>query len=181
MANDDSEDQIDDTHLFRSAVTGSRRLKSNKVGPFRTRLKPVPVQRLADEKQVLQATLDPASLDQLIEQGDELLYAQAGVQHSVMKKLRRGQFAIEAELDLHRMTSEKAYVELMDFIAQCQKQHIRCVRVIHGKGYGSKDKIPVLKTKVNSWLRQWQSILAFCSARRCDGGNGAVYVLLKRL
>ncbi|MGD8783723.1 MAG: Smr/MutS family protein [Thioalkalispiraceae bacterium] len=180
-------DEIDDESrsLFRQAVSGSRRLKDDRAKPYRPRVKPVPRQRHRDEKAVLDESLAPLSLQHIIdsdiESDDYLSFAQPGVQQSVMKKLRRGQYRIEAELDLHRMTSEQALNALRDFISQCQRQHIRCVRIIHGKGLGSENKLPVLKARVNSWLRQWNAILAFCSARPCDGGNGAIYALLKRL
>lgn len=177
----DNDPNNDDTHLFRDAVRGTRRLKTTTVKPYRNRLKPVPSQSLKDEKLVIEETLEPAPFDATLEQGDELIYSRSGVQPNVMKKLRRGQLSIEAELDLHRLTSDQAYTELMDFIVRCQRQHIRCVRVIHGKGLSSKNQIPVLKNKVNKWLRQWDNVLAFCSARHFDGGNGALYVLLKRV
>jgi DNA-nicking Smr family endonuclease len=170
--------------LFRKAVSGIRRLQDDKVAPYRVRPKPVPQQRLNDESEVLDESLAPLTLDAIIDTGvdseDELCFAQSGVQQNVLRKLRRGHYRIEAELDLHRMTSLQAQEALRTFIAQCQRQQIRCVRVIHGKGLGSEDRFPVLKTRVNSWLRQWDSVLAFCSARPCDGGRGAVYVLLRR-
>lgn len=181
---DDNDIDPESRALFRDAVSGSRRLKDNRIKPYRTRTKPVPKQRLRDEQEVLAASLEPLSLEAIIEIGvdseEELSFAQSGVQTTVMRKLRRGQYTIEAELDLHKMNSEQAQEALRDFITQCQHLHIRCVRVIHGKGLGSENKIPVLKSRVNSWLRQWNNILAFCSARPCDGGNGAIYVLLRR-
>jgi len=182
----DNDPENDDKHLFRDAIKGTRRLKTNnKVKPYRERIKPVPVQSLKDEKHVILETLESSPSDACLEleqeQGDELIYSRPGVQQSVMKKLRRGQLSIEAELDLHRLTSEQAHAELMDFIVRCQRQHIRCVRIIHGKGLSSKNQIPVLKIKVNKWLRQWDNVLAFCSARPVDGGTGAVYILLKRM
>ena len=137
-----------------------------------------------DEQSVLDESLEPLSLDTIVDtkfnSEDEISFARSGVQQNVMRKLRRGLYRIEAELDLHRMTSEQAHEALRDFIVQCQYRHIRCVRIIHGKGLGSANKLPVLKSRVNSWLRQWDNILAFCSARKCDGGTGAVYVLLRR-
>ncbi len=178
--NEDNKDD-DDTDLFRNAVKGTRRLRTNTVKPYRNRIKPIPVQSLKDEKLVIEETLEPTPYELNVEQGDDLVYSRPGVQQSVMKKLKRGQFSIEAELDLHRLTSDQAHAALMDFIVRCQRQHIRCVRVIHGKGLSSKNQIPVLKSKVNKWLRQWDNVLAFCSARVCDGGNGALYILLKRL
>ncbi len=181
---DDKDIDPESRSLFRDAVSGSRRLNDDRISPFRTHIKPVPKQRISDEQDVLDASLEPLSLDAIIEAGvdseDELSFAQSGVQQTVMRKLRKGQYSIEAELDLHRMTTQQAHDALRSFIIQCQQQHIRCVRIIHGKGLGSENKIPVLKSRLNSWLRQWDNILAFCSARKCDGGTGAVYVLLRR-
>lgn len=183
MSNDNDIDP-ESRSLFRDAVAGSRRINDERISPFRTRIKPIPKQRLSDEREVLDASLAPLSLEAVIDAGvdseDELSFAQSGVQQTVLRKLRRGQYRIEAELDLHRMTSQQAHDALRDFIVQCQRQHIRCVRIIHGKGLGSENKLPVLKSRLNSWLRQWNNILAFCSARKCDGGTGAVYVLLRR-
>ena len=181
---DDKDIDPESRALFRDAVSGSRRLKDDRIKPYRTRIKPVPKQRLRDEQAALAASLEPLSLDAIIEIGvdseEQLSFAQSGVQATVMRKLRRAQYTIEAELDLHQLNSEQALEALRGFVAQCQHRHIRCVRVIHGKGLGSENKIPVLKSRVNSWLRQWNNILAFCSARPCDGGSGAIYVLLRR-
>ena len=184
--NDSDPNEIDheSRSLFRDAVSGIRRLHDDKVTPYRIRPRPVPQQRLNDENAVMDESLAPLSLEAVIDSGidseDEICFAQSGVQKNVLRKLRRGQYRIEAELDLHRMTSVQAQEALRSFISQCQRQQIRSIRVIHGKGLGSEGKLPVLKSRVNSWLRQWDSVLAFCSARPCDGGRGALYVLLRR-
>ena len=184
MSDDKNDIDPESRSLFRDAVSGSRRLKDDRIKPYRTRVKPVPKQKLADDQDVLDASLEPLSHEAIIDIGvdseEELNFAQSGVQQTVMRKLRRGQYPIEAELDLHKMITEQAHEALRDFVVQCQHRNIRCVRIIHGKGLGSENKIPVLKSRVNSWLRQWNNILAFCSARPCDGGNGAIYVLLRR-
>jgi len=177
---DASDSDDNDPDLFHHAVGAIRRLRTDKVEPHRHKLKPVPRQRLRDEQQVLLDSLAPLTDAADIEVGDELLYSRNGVQHSVMRKLRRGQYRIEAELDLHRQTTVQARESLQAFILQCRQRQLRCVRIIHGKGLGSKDQRPVLKGRVNQWLRQWDDVLAFCSARPCDGGSGATYVLLRR-
>ena len=92
-----------------------------------------------------------------------------------------GKVHIDAELDLHGLTAVRAEPILAMFLAECQQQQIRSVRIIHGKGWGSRDNRPVLKSKVNYWLRQSDAVLAFCSATIEDGGTGALYVLLKRI
>lgn len=177
---DDSKIDDDGRALFRKAMADARRLKHDKIVPHRQRARPLPVQRWRDEQAVLTESLDPTSDMHEIEVGDELLYARNGVQQSVIRKLRRGHYRIEAELDLHRMTAQQAYTALSAFIQQCKQRQLRCVRVIHGKGLGSKEKRPVLKGKVNQWLARWDDVLAFCSARPCDGGTGAAYILLRR-
>lgn len=177
---DENDSETDDNDLFRQAVAGIRPLQLDKVSPYRKRIPARPVQRLAEERAVLQESLDPLSFESELALDDESTYSRPGVQKRVMDKLRRGQYRIEAELDLHRMTSEQAYASLAQFIGECQAQHKRCIRVIHGKGLGSANNKPVLKHKVNHWLRQWDNILALCPTRRCDGGSGAVYVLLRR-
>jgi len=170
-----------DRQTFREAVGDVRPLKHNNINPHVKRPAPIPKQRIQDEQAVIQDLLsDPVDLAEL-ETGEELLFKRPGVQDSVFKKLRRGQFSIEAQLDLHRMTSIEARQAIVMFINQCQAQGVRCVRIIHGKGLGSLNKEPVLKGKVNHWLKQKDEVLAFCSARPNDGGSGAVYVLLRKI
>lgn len=110
---------------------------------------------------------------------DPLRFARPGVQHRQLQQLRRGQFHNQAELDLHGMTTTQARQALTVFIAHCQEHRLRHVRIIHGKGYGSTTDAPVLKNRVNGWLRQHPAVLAFSSAQLRDGGTGAVYVLLR--
>lgn len=172
--------EADDTSLFRQAIAGSRKLKQDKIRPHRDRVKPVPRQRIRDEQAALEESLVVPYTTEEFETGDELLYSRNGVQHNVMRKLRKGRYPIEAELDLHRLTSEQAYQAMVSFLAHCKQRRIRCVRLIHGKGLGSRQKRPVLKGKVNQWLQQRDDVLAFCSARPVDGGSGAVYVLLRK-
>ena len=102
------------------------------------------------------------------------------MQHAVVRKLRRGQFAVEAELDLHGFIVPQARTALDKFLRDARALGKRCVRVIHGKGRRSQGKLPVLKGKVNAWLRQKDDVMAFCTAVPRDGGAGAVYVLLRR-
>jgi DNA-nicking Smr family endonuclease len=172
-------EEDEDSALFRRQVSGVRPLVHHGVVPPRRRPPPVPRQTLADEAQVLRDMLsddyDPAEL----ETGDEVLYARPGLQHGLLRKLRRGQYSVRAELDLHGMTVALAHQVLAEFLTDCLRTDIRCVRIIHGKGRGSPQRQPVLKAKVGAWLRQRDEVLAFCSARPVDGGTGALYVLLK--
>jgi DNA-nicking Smr family endonuclease len=114
-----------------------------------------------------------------ISAADVLIFRRPGVQTQVIRRLRRGLIPIEDELDLHGLSRTAARDELAQFIANGRAQHQRCVRVIHGKGYRSGARGPVLKTAVDGWLRAHLDVMAFTSARAIDGGTGAVYVLLR--
>jgi DNA-nicking Smr family endonuclease len=112
--------------------------------------------------------------------GDEALsFQRAGVRTQTMRRLRRGLYPIEDELDLHGLSQSAARQQLADFIAQSRDAGCRCVRIVHGKGYRSGARGPVLKAAVNLWLRRHGDVMAFVSARGIDGGSGAVYVLLR--
>ncbi|MCG3201541.1 MAG: putative DNA endonuclease SmrA [Gammaproteobacteria bacterium] len=169
-----------DALLFRQTVGEVRPLAHDLANPPRARPAPIPQQRLLDERQVLREMASGLFDGAEIETGDELVYFRPGLQHTVMRKLRRGQYAVEAELDLHGCTVVDARAALAAFIHDAQAYGRRCVRIVHGKGYGSHGRQPVLKGKVNHWLRQIDAVLAFCSTRPAHGGTGAVYVLLKR-
>lgn len=170
-----------DWALFRDQVGPVKRLRHDRIEPQTRRPQPVPKSSRRDEQQVLSDMLsdyfEPAELDT----GEEIYYCREGLQYSVLRKLRRGQFRVGAALDLHGMSRETARKALSDFLQQARRSDTTCVRIIHGKGKRSRNKGPVLKQKLNHWLRQRDEVLAFCSARPNDGGTGAVYVLLKRL
>jgi len=108
-----------------------------------------------------------------------LSFARAGVRIQVMRRLRRGLYPVEEELDLHGLSQTAARDRLADFIVRSRDSGYRCVRIIHGKGYRSGARGPVLKTAVNLWLRRHMDVMAFVSARAIDGGAGALYVLLR--
>lgn len=177
MSTDHQDD--DERNLFRKAVGKIRPVKQDTIHPHRQHRKPVPEQTLRDQREVMESLLSDEYEPADIETGDELLYTRPGLQHSVIRKLRRGQYTIEAELDLHGATVIQAREAVNTFLKNARDQDKRVVRIIHGKGKSSEDKLPVLKGKVNSWLRQKGEVLAFCSARLNDGGTGAVYVLIK--
>lgn len=175
MSNED-----DDIRLFREAVGPVRRLDVDRAAPQRPRPSPRARQFLADERQVLTDMLSEHADSSDLQAGDALQYCRPGVQRTVFRKLRRGEYRLTAELDLHGMRVEHARQALHRFLREARHQGERCVRIIHGKGYGSRERGPVLKALVNEWLRQRDEVLAFCSARPADGGTGAVYVLLRR-
>jgi len=171
----------DDIKLFRQAIGEVDMIEYNGVELSTAKPAPVPNQSIISEQEAFnQMAKDPFDIPD-VEIGDELYFRRSGIQQQIIRKLRRGQFAIESELDLHGMTVSVAKKELNDFLNYCQSTNRRCIRIIHGKGHGSVNKIPVLKNKLNRWLQRYDSILAFCSAPAHDGGTGAVYVIIKKL
>ena len=171
----------DDGDRFETLFANVTRLPAHgRVIHPRPKLKPIPVQRLRDERAALADSLsDAITWDIGIETGDELVYRRNGLSQQTVKKLRRGHWVIQDELDLHGLTSIEARALLVEFLNACIRSGARCVRIIHGKGLRSKNREPVLKTKVANWLIQRDEVLAFCQARQADGGGGAVMVLLK--
>ncbi|BAU48555.1 DNA mismatch repair protein MutS [Sulfurifustis variabilis] len=166
--------------LFREHVGKIRPVRQDRIAPHRSKRKPVPEQSLRDAREVMGSLLSDDYDACEIETGEELFHVRPGLQHSVIRKLRRGLYAIEGELDLHGNTVPEARERLDHFIRVMRANGKRCVRIIHGKGKSSEGKMPVLKGKVNTWLRQKDEVLAFCSATPRDGGTGAAYVLLRR-
>jgi DNA-nicking Smr family endonuclease len=122
---------------------------------------------------------EAASIEEAAAGSAALSFHRAGVRIQVMRRLRRGLYPIEDELDLHGLNQSVARDRLADFIARSRDSGRRCVRIIHGKGSRSGTRGPVLKTAVNLWLRRHMDVMAFISARAIDGGTGAVYVLLR--
>jgi DNA-nicking Smr family endonuclease len=152
----------------------------NRAAIERERPPPVAEQHLRDEQQALCDTLsgdDPWEAG--LETGEELKFLRDGLAPDVLRKLRRGHWKIQRELDLHGFTAAEAAPLLSAFLARALADGVRCVRVIHGKGLGSKNGEPVLKRKVAVWLARREDILAYCQARRTEGGAGAAVVLLK--
>jgi DNA-nicking Smr family endonuclease len=171
----------EDVHLFRQEVGDAVALPpSNRAAPALPRVKPLPLQRLKDDKQVLIDSLsDPQDILDHWETGEELFFARPGVPAAALRKLRRGGWVIQAELDLHGLRSDEARLALAEFLLHCSRQDCRCVRIIHGKGLRSRNREPVLKHKLRHWLSQRDDVLAFCQARPHDGGSGAAIVLLR--
>ncbi len=167
----------EDQRAFEEAMNGVRPL------PPRERVAAPPAPPVAqfaraDQRQVLLESLlppdDPAALDT----GEELSFRRPWIREEVLRRLRRGQFAVAAETDLHGLGRHAAHEALRLFIAESVGRGLGCVRVVHGKGRGSGPRGPVLKHVVNHWLRRMEDVVAFASARPVDGGTGAVYVLL---
>ncbi len=152
----------------------------NRAQAPKSRPAPIAAQRLRDEREVLNESLsDQDAWEAGFEAGDELNFLRPSLATTTLRKLRRGHWLIQRELDLHGLTVAEARPVLVAFLNSCLHDGARCVRIIHGKGLGSKNREPVLKRKVAVWLMQRDEILAFCQARRTEGGGGAVVVLLK--
>ena len=170
----------DDKDLFRKAVSGAKPLRAgDRVNEATKKPKPKARFSRADESAVLQESLEADIDDMQSHSGDSLRFHRPHVGTRIMRKLSRGGFSVQAEIDLHGMTVAEAKPRLAEFIDGCVRDSKLCVRVVHGKGLGSGGRGPVLKQKVNRWLRRWNSVLAFVSTRQVDGGTGAIYVLLR--
>jgi DNA-nicking Smr family endonuclease len=169
-----------DTDEFRQAMRGTQPLRSDARVPVEKK-KPKPKARFskADEREVLTESLED-DIDTIEHgYGAALRFHRDHVGRRTMRKLQRGAYSVQAELDLHGMTLAEAKPRLADFIDYHASQGKYCVRIVHGKGLGSGERGPVLKNAVNRWLRKWDSVLAFVSTPQVDGGTGAVYVLLQ--
>lgn len=167
--------------LFRESMQDVKPLRpSHRVVHDSAKPPAIPVKTQADEKQVLIDMLSDAYDPVEIQPGDMLSYYRPGLQNRIIRKLRTGQYRIASELDLHGLNAREAKQRLLQFLHDTHPGQGECVRIIHGKGNRSNYKGPVIKTKINNWLRQHDRILAFHSARPVDGGTGAIYVLLRR-
>jgi DNA-nicking Smr family endonuclease len=143
-------------------------------------VEPIPRQRIADEAQALASSLsDDLDVTTLLDTDADLAFRREGIGPDVLSRLRRGHWSVQRHLDLHGMTREIARDALSQFIRHAERDGLRCVRVIHGKGNGSPGREPVLKGKVRAWLVQKSEVIAFAQASASDGGHGAVLVLLR--
>lgn len=164
--------------LFRATVGNVTEIKKDKVllTP-NTQPKPYPQVKKTDIEHRLHHGRAVQEIE-TIWQEDSMSFVANQAQYNVLKKLRRGYFHIDAEMDLHGLTSHEAKRQLLIFLHHCVEDGCRCVHIIHGKGYRSLNNMPILKNHLNMWLRQHKDVQAFCSASAKDGGTGAVLVLL---
>ena len=172
-------DDMADAAIFRDAMSDVKPIAQRARAPA-ARRKPPPraLFTAADRALVLVESLQGLDGD-FSDTGDEISFRREGVQDGVMRKLKRGEYRVEGVCDLLGLRVDEAKAALREFLAECLARRLRCVRVIHGKGKGSGPKGPVIKTAVNMILRKTAPVLAFTSARRVDGGTGAINVLLK--
>jgi DNA-nicking Smr family endonuclease len=157
---------------------------SRRAAPSTPPPAPIPRQRIADDADALAASkfgAEPAPESWEIGQEHEAgqTFVRRGVGSDVLTKLRRGQWSVQGDLDLHGHTTDEAHDALADFLDDARQRGYRCVRIVHGKGLTSPNKEPVLKGKVRRWLSHWDDVLAYCEAPRHAGGGGAVLVLLR--
>ncbi len=169
----------EDARLFRESIGQVRQIASHETASRKSPPAPNPAQFEADEAAVkdelLNSAIDPAAT----EIGEELLYLREGHSPQLLKRLRRGSFSVQDEIDLHQMDGRTARVTLDEFLAACKRRGLRCVRVVHGKGLRSGSAGPVLKQMTDRTLRRRDDVLAFASARPAQGGTGATVVLLR--
>ncbi len=168
----------DDEQAFREAVQDVRPLPPRERGPAAPRPRPVARFTRAEQLEVLRESLLPPADPAILDTGEELSFRRPWIREDILRRLRRGQYAVEAEIDLHGLGRHAAHEALREFIGEAAARGQRCVRVIHGKGRGSGPRGPVLKHVVNHWLRRMDAVVAFASARPVDGGTGAACVLL---
>lgn len=167
--------------IFELSVGPVTRLAAQQARVLHERQRPAPepLQREADERQVLlQALSDDFDVDTLLETDESLSFRRPEISQEVVRKLRRGHWSLQAQLDLHGLRRDQAREALGHFIQESARRGLRCVRVVHGKGNGSPGREPVLKARVRRWLVQKNQVLAFVQARASDGGSGALMVLL---
>jgi DNA-nicking Smr family endonuclease len=171
----------EDGRLFRDAVRETKPLAIDTVEPPRRRPRPTARFSRLDEREVLRESLEAPVHAMEIENGSALSYRHPSVNLKTLRRLARGGISVQGEIDLHGMTSAQAKECLKAFVAQAILRGHTCVRIVHGKGLRSGQRGPVLKREVDRWLRRWEPVLAFVSARQVDGGTGAVYVLLGKI
>jgi len=172
--------------LFAEAMSGVTPMDARDDSlPPEPKLKAAPSREEREEAEVMQALRDLVEGESplAIHQTDEAIEgAVDGLDGRIMDKLRRGEFSVQDHLDLHGFTRDEARLKVEAFLLNAIAQGKRCVLIIHGRGHGSKDRIPVLKNALKSWLQRRalsKKILAFSTAQPFDGGAGAVYVLLR--
>lgn len=168
-----------DRELFREAVGAVRPMRDNHLHHPHPPPKPGLLEPHSSLPDLFEEVLRDLPENYELQPGDVLSYARPGTSRQILRRLRRGQFRIDAELDLHGLNLRDARRSLLEFLHEHHRKRLGCVRIIHGKGWRSGNQGPVLKPAVNEWLRQLDEVLAFVSARPADGGTGALYVLLR--
>lgn len=167
-------------HLFVRAVGAVKPIPAKaRVLNLGKRPEPRPLQQdLDDQAALLESMSDEFDVSTLLDVDDQLSFRRPGIGTDITRKLRKGEWSLQGQLDLHGLRSDEAREALGQFVRDAKRMGWRCVRVVHGKGLGSPGKEPVLKSKVQRWLVQKNEVLAFVQAKPSDGGAGALVVLL---
>ena len=170
----------EDAGLFLEAVKDARPLKQTRVNHPVPKPHPKPRKIQADEHVAMADSFSDHYIPvHELESGEEVAYLREGHSPDILRKLRRGHWRVEEQLDLHGMVADEARLYVAEFLIHCLSRGVRCIRFIHGKGLGSRNGEPVLKNRLRSWLVQRNEVIAYCQAREADGGSGALVVLLR--
>jgi DNA-nicking Smr family endonuclease len=175
----DKHSNSDEAALFRESIGDVKPVSSRRRRPDSPAPKPHARFTEADDRAVLNESMTAGPGEAEIDSEASMNFHRPNIGRKVLRQLRRGSYAIQDEIDLHGLKVDEAQSELRKFIQESRTAGLKCVRVVHGKGLRSGSRGPVLKNGVNSWLRRWPEVAAFCSAQPSDGGTGAVYVLLR--
>ncbi len=183
-------------NVFQSSMAGVQKMKpsdryvpppakgpaaAGRPAPSGPRKPQTAEEQAADDAAVLRESMlsDMFDVDHYMEEDPSLNYSAPGIGPDVMKKMRKGHWPVQDELDLHGKRRDEARQAVDDFLLKAKRRNYRCVCVIYGRGFGSRGGEPVLKSMVHSWLVQTDGVIAFCQARAEEGGEGAIMVLLR--
>ena len=171
----------DDLAAFHAAIDGTTPLpKPNRVVFAPPKPSTRPHQRELDETAAINESLySPLDIEAILAIGEADSFLRPGLPRNVLRDLRRGRWSIQAHTDLHGLNRHEAHEEINRFLAEARHHDKRCVRIVHGRGLGSPGRTGVLRQLTKSWLARRRDVLAFCHAPACDGGEGALWVLLK--
>ncbi|MCB5362574.1 Smr/MutS family protein [Pusillimonas sp. CC-YST705] len=175
----------DDALLFRRAVGGVQPLKAKAARSAQAGFSPLPAELVAARRTRAMGQEAPGLLlatqtaSAAVLQADDTVFLRAGHGPNVLRDLRKARWPVQASLDLHGCTLEDARQRLEGFLADCLDYGARCVRVVHGMGYGSPDGVGVLGPQVRRWLANWEAVQAYTVCGPADGGHGALRVLLR--
>ncbi|MFW5396960.1 MAG: DNA-nicking Smr family endonuclease [Candidatus Accumulibacter regalis] len=171
----------EDLDAFLAAVDGATPLpRPDRVSFEAPKPSPRPRQRERDEAAVLGELLHaPLAVDDWLDLGGADSFLRSGLPRTLLRDLRRGRWSIQNHVDLHGMNRHEAHEEVAVFLSESMAEGRRCLRIVHGRGNGSPGREAILRQLVKVWLSRCQEVLAFCHAPPCDGGDGALWVLLK--
>ena len=174
----------DELELFRREMVGVKTIDNADIADTRTKFAPTlaQLQRRQAAEQQLADDMNYLSMEfvEFVEPEQILDFRRDGVQHGVHKRMRLGQYELEATLDLHNHSLRQARKALFEFVSLCHQRGVRSALVVHGMGKFSKPQPALLKSYVNKWLQQMEPVIAFHSSQRQHGGAGSVYLLLKK-